>query len=79
MVRVILYSRASCHLCDVAREILLAELSRSPFELEEVDIDRDDELVREYGFRVPVVTIDGDEWFEYEVDPSELRRLVRAG
>lgn len=78
-MRVVLYSRASCHLCDVAREILLAELSRAPFELEEVDIDRDDELVREYGLRVPVVTIDGDERFEYEVDPSELRRLVGAG
>jgi len=78
-VRVVLYSRASCHLCDVAREILLAELSRAPFELEEVDIDRDDDLVREYGLRVPVVTIDGDERFEYEVDPSELRRLVEAG
>jgi len=76
---VVLYSRASCHLCDVAREILLAELSRAPFELEEVDIDRDDDLVREYGLRVPVVTIDGDEWFEYEVDASELRRLVEAG
>ena len=37
-MRVVLYSRAGCHLCDAARDVLLAERSRTPFELVEVDV-----------------------------------------
>jgi hypothetical protein len=77
-MRVVLYSRAGCHLCDDARAVLLAERARSPFDLEEIDIESSDELVREYGVRIPVVEIDGVEAFEYTVDPAELADLVRA-
>ena len=58
-MRVVLYSRAGCHLCDVARDVLLAERSRTPFDLVEVDVAGDDDLEREYGIRIPVVEIDG--------------------
>jgi len=78
-MRVVLYSRAGCHLCDTARDVLLAERSRSPFELVEVDVAGDDLLEREYGIRIPVVEIDGRERFEYEVDPAELLAFVRGG
>ena len=60
-MRVVLYSRAGCHLCDDARAVLLAEQARSPFDLEEIDIEPSDELLREYGVRIPVVEIDGVE------------------
>jgi glutaredoxin len=75
---VVLYSRAGCHLCDVARDVLEAERSRSSFELVEVDIAGDDDLEREYGIRIPVVVIDGEERFEYEVDPAGLASIVRS-
>ena len=78
-MQVVLYSRAGCHLCDVARDVLLAERSRTPFELVEVDVAGDDLLEREYGIRIPVVEIDGRERFEYEVDPAELLAIVRGG
>ena len=78
-MRVVLYSRPGCHLCDDARQVLLAEQARSPFELTEVSIEGDDDLERDYGVRIPVVEIDGEERFEYQVDADELRRLVRAG
>jgi glutaredoxin len=78
-VRVVLYSRAGCHLCDAARDVLTAENSRSPFDLVEVDIAADDDLEREYGIRIPVVEIDGEERFEYEVDPAELVSILRNG
>jgi hypothetical protein len=38
-----------------------------------VDIDRDPTLHRRYGVRVPVVAVDGEELFEYEV-PADLLR-----
>jgi glutaredoxin len=78
-MRVVLYSRAGCHLCDAARDVLVAERSRSPFELVEVDVAGDDVLEREYGIRIPVVEIDGDERFEYQVDPAELVSILRRG
>ena len=70
--RVVLYSRAGCHLCDVAREAILTVRERFSFAFEEIDIDGDDELELEYGIRIPVVEVDGEEGFEVTVDPDEL-------
>jgi glutaredoxin len=74
--RVVLYTRPGCHLCDVAREVVQTVRARTPFELEEVDIEADETLELEYGIRIPVVAIDGEERFEVTVDPAELARLV---
>ncbi len=76
MHRVVLYARAGCHLCDVAREAILSLRDRVGFEFSEVDIERDDELELEYGVRIPVVEVDGEERFEVTVDPEELSDLV---
>ena len=77
----VLYSRPGCHLCDAARDVLVAERARTPFEFEEVDVEGDDALELEYGIRIPVVTIDGEERFEYEVDPARAspRRVGGRG
>ena len=74
MVR--LYSRPGCGLCDEAREVVLAERSRTPFAFEEVDISGDDALELEYGIRIPVVEVDGEEAFEVTVDAERLAQMV---
>jgi len=82
MRTVVLYGRDGCCLCDDAREILLRVRARHPFVLEDRDIDRDEELLRAYLERIPVVTIDGVEQFELFVDESELERrldMVESG
>jgi hypothetical protein len=66
--RVLLYSRPGCGLCDEARAVILAERERTPFAFEEVDVSGDDGLEIEYGIRIPVVLIDGEERFEIQVD-----------
>jgi glutaredoxin len=73
---VVLYTRRGCHLCDEARAVIVSVRERRPFAFEEVDIETDDDLVREYGIRIPVVTVDGEERFEIAVDPGELEALV---
>ncbi|MGZ8567720.1 MAG: glutaredoxin family protein [Actinomycetota bacterium] len=73
---VILYSRPGCHLCDQAREVIAAVRRHHPFAFEEIDIEGEDVLVREYGFRVPVVSVDGREAFEIEVPADDLAALV---
>ena len=78
-MRVVLYSRPGCHLCDAARAVLEAERERTPFGFEEVDIQGDDALERNYGVRIPVIEIDGHAHFEFEVDAIELARVLREG
>jgi glutaredoxin len=71
--RLVLYARPDCHLCDEARaglEKLRAEgLS---FELEEVDIDSDDDLLKRYLERIPVVELDGEIISELFFDADAL-------
>jgi glutaredoxin len=79
-VTITVYTRAGCHLCQEAERVVRAEQAAAWFRLELVDIDRDPELARRYGVRVPVVAVDGEELFQYEVPPDLLRaRLGRAG
>ena len=73
-----MYSRPGCGLCDEARRVILGERERTSFRYEEVDISGDDALELEYGIRIPVVLIDGDERFEIQVDAAELALAVRA-
>ena len=77
MRNVVLYSRPGCHLCDEARGVITSVRARQPFGFDEIDIETDDALLREYGIRIPVVTIDGEERFEIAVDRDELEGLVR--
>ena len=74
MTEVILYTRAGCHLCDDAKQVLRA----NGVIFSEVDIDTDADLRARFNDEVPVVFIAGRKAFKYHVDPRELRkRLAR--
>jgi glutaredoxin len=73
---VTLYGRPGCHLCDEARETLLRVRSEAPFELLEIDIERDDVLFKRYVERIPVVCLNGEELFEFHVDEAALRHRL---
>jgi glutaredoxin len=77
--RITLYTRVGCHLCEEAERVVRAEQDASGFSLELVDIDRDPELARRYGVRVPVLALDGQDLFEYEVPVDLLRAHLRGG
>jgi glutaredoxin len=70
--RLVLYSRPGCHLCDDARVVL--ERIGEPFD--EVDIESDDDLLKRYLERIPVVVLDGQELYDFFVDEQDLRRRV---
>lgn len=67
--RLTLYGRPGCHLCDDARAIL--DRVGEPYRV--VDIEQDDDLLKKYLERIPVVTLDGEELFELFVDEKSLR------
>jgi glutaredoxin len=71
---VVLYSRPDCHLCDEARERILALRGEGlRFELQEIDIESDDALLSRYLERIPVVTVAGELISELFLDQDALR------
>jgi glutaredoxin len=72
MPRITLYGRDGCHLCDEARVVL----ERIGEPCGEIDIESDDELFKRYLERIPVITLDGEELYDFFVDEQDLRRRV---
>ena len=73
-VPLVLYTRAVCPLCDRMKEQLAAARTARPFELREVDVDRDPELVERYGRSVPVLEIAGRVAFKGRLDTAAFER-----
>jgi glutaredoxin len=78
-VRVVLYTRKGCHLCEDAYAFLRHEQRRFGYQLEVVDVDAVSDLVVRYGEKVPVVAVDGKVRFWGVINPVLLTRLLRAG
>ncbi len=77
MTVVTLYTKPDCHLCEQAREVLEQVRAEVPFELAVRDITLDEDLHRLYFERIPVVSVDGEQLFEYFVDAQRLwERLI---
>jgi glutaredoxin len=71
-----LYGRPGCHLCDDARDELAVLAAELGFTVREHDIEADDDLLRRYLERIPVIVIDGDEVCDFYVDAAEIRRRL---
>jgi glutaredoxin len=73
-VKVTVYSRPGCHLCDEALAQIQDLASQGAvFDLEVRDIDDDDELSKRYLERIPVVELDGELVSELVFDDSKMR------
>ena len=77
--RLRLLTRQGCHLCEVAAETLARIGAEAGVVPEAVDVDTDPELQAEYGDRVPVVLLDGEEHSYFTVDVERLRRDLGLG
>jgi glutaredoxin len=75
--QVTLYTRPGCHLCEEARQAMLAARCEAQYTLREIDIDLSPELARRYGWDIPVVLINGVETFRHRLTPSDFKRELR--
>ncbi len=74
MTDVLVYSRPGCHLCEEAIEAIVALHGEGyRFELREIDIESDDQLLRSHLERIPVVEVDGEIVSELILDQAALR------
>ena len=70
--------RPGCHLCDESRPIVEKAVARVGGTIDELDIDADDALTRDYGLRVPVLLGPGDIVLaEGRIEARPLRRALR--
>jgi glutaredoxin len=75
-VRIEIYTRPGCHLCDEALAELQDATSRFDFELVQRDVQENPEWEAEFGLEVPVIFIDGRKAFKYRIPPGELRKRL---
>jgi hypothetical protein len=83
VVRLLLYEKSRCSLCDAAREVVedvqdeLAETH--PTTLTRIDIRHDPLLFARFRHDVPVLAIDDRPAFRHRVDPARLRARLVSG
>jgi hypothetical protein len=78
-VRVTLFGKPGCHLCDDARAVVAAVAEEEGVGWEERSILDEPVLQQEYGELIPVVHVDGVQHDYWRVSPERLRAALRAG
>jgi glutaredoxin len=76
VLRVEIYTKRDCCLCDEAKEVLARVRTDVPFELAEIDIETDPALMERFRTEIPVIFVGGRKAFKYRVDEQELRRRL---
>ena len=74
-VRVVVYSRDGCHLCEQVVAVVTATCAELGVEWTEVDVDAPENprLREAFGEQVPVTFVDGRRHDFWRVDPQRLR------
>lgn len=78
-VRVIIYSRPGCHLCEEAKQAIQAAECNEEYTLEEINIESDPELLRLYRYDIPVITVDGVEAFRHQLTSDQFKQRLGVG
>lgn len=72
-MRLVLYGKESCHLCDEA-EVVLRELG---IVAEYIDIEAEASLLENYGFRIPVLKrLDTGAELGWPFDAEDVSRFL---
>jgi glutaredoxin len=82
-VRLTIYSKPGCHLCDEMKSLVHHVLSLHPaghaVSVDEIDISSDRALSDRYGLEIPVLLVDGKKVAKYRVSEAELARILTTG
>lgn len=71
-----LYTKSRCSLCDHALELLEDARRRHPFELEVHDIRSSPALYERFRHLIPVVAVDGEVALTLRFSAQDLERLL---
>ena len=76
-IRIEIYSRPGCHLCDEAKAVIEPFTKKYSLDLRVTNVDTDAHLRDTYGTEIPVILINGTEAFRHRVDARALERKLR--
>lgn len=76
--KVTLYSKAGCHLCDEARDMLDEIATQVPYDLTEIDIRKDPQIFELYRYRIPVILSNETVIAEGRIDYNSLASAFEA-
>lgn len=77
-MRLTVYSRAWCHLCDDLLAALAPIAARYDVPVDVVDVDSNEALETQHGERVPVLVADGIELCHYHLDAERVVAALDA-
>jgi len=77
-IKVEIYTRKGCHLCEVAEQVVREVRTQIPFELVIIDIEGKSELEDKYGEEVPVTLINGQRHDYFSVDKKRFKIALNS-
>lgn len=77
-LRIILYTKAECGLCEEMKQQMLEANCSELYELVEVDIEGDAKLFTQYRYEIPVLSINGVEAFRHRLNAEDFRAYVTS-
>lgn len=75
MIRLTLYSRPGCHLCEEMKAVI-GRVAGTRVEVVEIDVSKDAALEARYGTEIPVLEIDGKRIAKVRIGEDDLRRAL---
>jgi glutaredoxin len=76
MIRLTLYSKPGCHLCEEMKDVVRRVARQIPLSVDEVDISADPALESRYGQDIPVLMIEGKKAAKFRIGEEALTRML---
>jgi glutaredoxin len=76
-IEVTFYTKAGCHLCEEARELLEEIAEGTEYVLDEIDIRKDMAIFELYRYRIPVIVLNQETLLEGRIEADELERAFQ--
>ncbi len=77
-LKVVFYTKAGCHLCDDARDLLEDVAADIPYDLTEIDIRSDLSIFELYRYRIPVIIINDQTTVEGRINQTDLLKAFAS-
>ena len=75
-IKLQLYTKSDCPLCDEAKELLEPLAARIPIQIEEIDITTNLGLFTKYKELIPVLELEGEQLFVHRIHVNSLKRKL---
>jgi glutaredoxin len=76
MIRVTLYSKPGCHLCEIVEQVISFVKTRRPFNFEKKNIEDDPADFERYQHEIPVICVNGREIGRHALTAEALERAL---